>query len=209
MKERLKTQHMTHNDKTKRKYKKRKTETVSRGTGYDSVKKYQYKEGLFCDLCQEELYRSTIKSAGIQHIYDAFSDSGKYTVLCCICARDADNTIQVSKLFPADVVKQISRLTHYLGRDSVELLGFFRLLERIVTGLELQQDITFGQDTQFKSWSTTYSGVAGNERLFLGNKSNNTEDNDNDNDNEAEYDDSNDDTEEAIMAKGFHLDDDE
>ena len=195
---------MTHDPNTPKKRKKRKKETTSRRTGYDSYKKHKYLSGLFCDTCQEELYRSTISKAGIQLEYDAFSDSGAFYLLCNSCSQEADNTIQVSKLFPSDLTKQLSRLTHYLGRDSVELLGFFRLLEKIATGLELKQDITFGQDSQFKTWSTTYSGVAGNERLFLGNKSNN---NDN-NDNEAEYDDSNDDTEEAILAKGFHLDDD-
>jgi len=189
---------MTHNDKTKRKYKKRKTETVSRGTGYDSVKKYQYKEGLFCDLCQEELYRSTIKTAGIRHVYDAFSDSGKFFILCNECARDADNVIMVSKLFPSDLTKQLSRLTYYLSRDTVELLGFFRLLERIATGLEMKQDITFGADRKLSTWCAT---SAGNEKFFLKKEA----------EEDTEYDDSNDDTdtEEALLKDGFHLDDDE
>ena len=181
--------------------KKRKTETTSRRTGYDSYKKHIYKSGLYCDLCQEEIYRSTIKTAGIQLEYDSFSDSSKFFILCNECSREANNTIQISKLFPSDLTKQLSRLTHYLNRDTVQLLGFFRLLERIATSLELKQDITFGADSQFKTWSTTYSGVAGNERLFLGNKSNNTEDNDTDTDTDT-------DTEDELLNNGFHIDDD-
>jgi len=178
--------------------KKRKTETSARRTGYDSVKKYQYKEGLYCDLCQEEIYRSTIKTAGIQHVYDAFSDSGKFFILCNECARDADNVIMVSKLFPSDLTKQLSRLTYYLSRDTVELLGFFRLLERIATGLEMKQDITFGADRKLSTWCAT---SAGNEKFFLKKEA----------EEDTEYDDSNDDTdtEEALLKDGFHLDDDE
>jgi len=191
---------MTHDPNTPKKRKKRKKETTSRRTGYDSYKKHKYLSGLFCDTCQEELYRSTISKAGIQLEYDAFSDSGAFYLLCNSCSQEADNTIQVSKLFPSDLTKQLSRLTHYLGRDSVELLGFFRLLEKIATGLELKQDITFGADRRLSTWCAT---SAGNEKFFLKKEA------EEDNDNEAEYDDSNDDTEEAILAKGFHLDDDE
>ena len=109
------------------------------------IQKHQYKEGLCCDGCQCKLFRSTIGMAGIQHVHDSFSDytTGEFKILCAECFQDADGVVRIKDLFPDKLLLQIGRITHYLARDTIGLLQFFRMLERITYSLGLQQERLF------------------------------------------------------------------
>ena len=154
-----------HNETPTQERKKRKKETMGRGPTHHLRTRYDHKDGLYCDGCQCELYRTTIGMAGLQHTYDPASDhtTGEFKLLCIECSRDADGVVRIKDLFPDKLILQIGRITHYLARDTVGLLQFFRVMERITYGLGLQQDLSYGSDSQFQSWST----LSGNERLFL------------------------------------------
>jgi hypothetical protein len=87
---------------------------------------------------------------------------------------DAPTVIPLAVMFPANLQQQISRLTHYLAQDSVNLLAFFRCLEGICYALGLERDMNIPDPAyeQYMADKTTRD----TKRLFY---------DDDDNDNES------------------------
>jgi hypothetical protein len=137
---------------------------MSRGRGVHIVtEKYEYKKGLFCSVCNKEIYKRTLNGSGIKHSYNAFTDSCKFEVVCSKCI-DAQTVMPLAVMFPANLQQQISRLTHYLAQDSVNLLAFFRCLEGICYALELKRDLSI-PDPHYDAFMSDKS-TADTKRLY-------------------------------------------
>lgn len=118
----------------------------------DLYYQHNYKEGLQCDACQQEITRGELQHCCLQVLYDAFSDSESYHIYHAACAEGRDHCIKLQELFPRAISKQISALAYFLGNDSVTLLRWFRMIERICFSLQLEQEVTFRSDTKYKRY---------------------------------------------------------
>ena len=116
------------------------------------TKKHSTRRGLFCDGCKTEIFRSTLHTAAIKLLYDAFDSSPEFKLLCKTCGDGADSTVPLARLFPGDFLQSIARITEYCSNDSVSLLRLYRVFETICVKLNLLPDVPLGSNLRYQTW---------------------------------------------------------